>query len=409
MIRPKDPIQAQFSSWDEFQSLLPRSWKEMAAESGLLKGLRKDKDPGNFLHVLMLHLLCGHSLRETSAIAATLGYPEMSDVALLKRLRKSENFLKMLCQSLMAETKGNANQGEYRIRLMDGTDIKEPGQFGTHWRIHFSLCLSPMECDELKLTKTKGAGTGEDFRQFTVVVGDIFVGDRGFCRAGGLRYVAKAGGFFVVRLNTQALRLRREDGSPLDLAALLGTLQRPFECLEVNVLANDEDGHPTMPLRLCAIKKDDAATAYATEELRKTAVRRGEEPLELTKLAAGYVIVVTNLPADKFPLKAVLETYRLRWQVELTFKRMKSLLAVGALPKHTDASSKAWLYGKLLIALLIEKLSSRMGAFSPWGGGEKQKGLRESLVQLQLLAKTGADVGGSYPLAVLPDDVLELD
>ena len=52
----------------------------------------------------------------------------------------------------------------------------------------------------------------------------------------------------------------------------------------------------------------------------------------------------------------VLELYRRRWQIELLFKRLKSLALIGHVAKHDPRSSRAWLYGKLLVALLTEKL-----------------------------------------------------
>jgi IS4 transposase len=52
----------------------------------------------------------------------------------------------------------------------------------------------------------------------------------------------------------------------------------------------------------------------------------------------------------------VLRSYRFGWQIELAFKRLKSLAQLGHLPKHDDRSSRAWLYGKLLFTLLAQKL-----------------------------------------------------
>ncbi len=63
----------------------------------------------------------------------------------------------------------------------------------------------------------------------------------------------------------------------------------------------------------------------------------------------------------------VLECYRLRWQVELTFKRLKSIAQLGHVPKHDDQSSRAWLYGKLFVALLSQKLARVGSTISPWG------------------------------------------
>ena len=58
--------------------------------------------------------------------------------------------------------------------------------------------------------------------------------------------------------------------------------------------------------------------------------------------------------------------YRTRWQVELVFKRFQSLAQLGP-PQHTDESTKAWLYGKLLVALLVAKPLAHARSISPLG------------------------------------------
>ena len=57
----------------------------------------------------------------------------------------------------------------------------------------------------------------------------------------------------------------------------------------------------------------------------------------------------------------------MRWQIELVFKRLKSLAQLGHVPKHDDRSSRAWLYGKLLVALLAQKLIRIGRDISPSG------------------------------------------
>jgi Transposase DDE domain len=58
------------------------------------------------------------------------------------------------------------------------------------------------------------------------------------------------------------------------------------------------------------------------------------------------VIVFTTVPESEMSATEVLEHYRSRWQIELVFKRLKSILAIGHLPKYDDQSSRSWLYGK---------------------------------------------------------------
>ena len=58
---------------------------------------------------------------------------------------------------------------------------------------------------------------------------------------------------------------------------------------------------------------------------------------------------------------------RLRWQIELVFKRMKSIMGMGHLPKADPNSSRAWLHGKLFVALLVERMIEAAKSFFPWG------------------------------------------
>jgi len=74
------------------------------------------------------------------------------------------------------------------------------------------------------------------------------------------------------------------------------------------------------------------------------------ETVELAK----YVLLFTTKFSGS--TAQVLEFYRIRWQIELVFKRLKNLVQMGHVPKHDDCSSRPWIYGKLLIALLTQKL-----------------------------------------------------
>ncbi len=120
-----------------------------------------------------------------------------------------------------------------------------------------------------------------------------------------------------------------------------------------------------VPCRVCAIRKTEEAIRIALDGIRKEALRKGRQVPPSTLEFARYVIVFITFPAPDFPAPAVLEWYRLRWQVELVFRRFKSLVQLGHLPKYDDESAKAWLYGKLLSELLVEKLIHYALAISP--------------------------------------------
>src|SRR5450759_4390116 len=62
-----------------------------------------------------------------------------------------------------------------------------------------------------------------------------------------------------------------------------------------------------------------------------------------------------------------LEMYRGRWQIEIAFKRLKSVIGLGHLRKTDSEGAKAWLHGKLLVAFLMEALIAAGERFFPWG------------------------------------------
>jgi hypothetical protein len=88
-----ETINAANEDWDLLLSFFPSDWKKLAQTSGALKGLRQDKSEENFLRVLLIHLGCGFSMRETVVRARQAELADLSDVALLKRLRKSKEWL----------------------------------------------------------------------------------------------------------------------------------------------------------------------------------------------------------------------------------------------------------------------------------------------------------------------------
>jgi IS4 transposase len=118
--------------------------------------------------------------------------------------------------------------------------------------------------------------------------------------------------------------------------------------------------------QLIALRQSAEATRRAQQRLRRRA-QQGQSTASAEALEfAAYFLVWTTLSAA-FPAAAILDLYRLRWQIELVFKRMKSILGLGHLPKKDPLSAKAWLEGKLLTGLLIERMVRSAETFSPWG------------------------------------------
>ena len=352
--------------WDVVRGFLPDGWQELGLETGALKGLRKNKSAESSLRVLLLHLGCGHSLRETAVRARDAGLADLSGVALFKRLKKSASWLQALCVALFEEQGLAVPCGGFQVRALDATTVKEPGKTGSLWRLHYSVCLPSLACDYLKVTATKGVGTGESLTCFPIREGDHVLADRGYSTASGIHHVASSGGFVTVRVNTGALSFRTATGQPFDLLAAVASLKRARAVGSWSVGTVAKDG-TTVRGRVCAIRKTRQAITMAHRKIEREAARTGQRVQPRTLAFARYVIVFTTFPEATSTARQVLDWYRARWQVELVFKRFKSLAQLGHLPKYDDDSARAWLYGKLLVALLVEKLVRHASALSPWG------------------------------------------
>ena len=118
---------------------------------------------------------------------------------------------------------------------------------------------------------------------------------------------------------------------------------------------------------MVAVNRRRQAARCARRRLHRKAQRKQKRPSERALFLAGYVFVWTTIPAGVLDSSQVLELYRARWQIELAFKRMKSIMGLGQLPKLSEASARAWVHGKLFVALLVERLLDAAEHFSPWG------------------------------------------
>jgi len=353
--------------WQVLLELFPPNWQLLARNTFAVARLRGFDSIENLFRTVLLHVGCGWSLRETAVHAKLAGIAQVSDVTLLNRLRQAETWLRQLCEQLFRENGVNlepAVKGR-PVRVVDGTLVKEPGQTGSQWRLHYSLRLPSLECDEFALTPARGKHTGERLGRFTVRAGELILADAGYSHPPGVAAVVARRADICVRVNPASLPLLDEHGAPLALRDRLKTLRRAGQPGDWPVLVRSAD--QLIAGRLCAVRKSKAAIARAQRRIRRRQQQHKIGGGKEARRYACYILVFTTLSAAAASSATVLECYRLRWQIELTFKRLKSIVGLGHLPKQNDQSSRAWLYGKLFVALLSQKLARVGSTISPWG------------------------------------------
>ena len=221
----------------------------------------------------------------------------------------------------------------------------------------------------LELTDPHGA---EALERSAVTAGEVRIGDRNYVNASALQRLCQSCGEqadFTVRARWKAFQLRLADGGAFNLIEHLGTL--PTEDGKLHeVLVQAEVGKTdTLPLRLIIQRQAPETTETIRHHLRRSASRQQKAIDPRSLVVAEFLVLATSLPAEGYPTEEVLAVYRLRWQTELAFKRLKSLLHIDRLPTRTDAASRSWLYAHLILALLCDNMSQAFLAFSPSGPG----------------------------------------
>lgn len=354
--------------WRWVEAVLPEGWREQARELGALRRARGFEDAAALLRTLLIHLAEGCGLRQTAERARLAGLAEVSDVALLKRLKAAGAWFEWMAQGLRRETAPADPDGlagvlaGRRLRVVDGSVVREPGPTGSQWRLHYAIGLPDLHCQEVHLGPQ---AQGETLKRFQARPGDIFIADRGYAHAGGVAHVVARGADVLVRLNLVTLPLYDpHSGARWDLLKACRSLQAG-RAADWPVCVHPS-GQAPIQGRLCAIRKSAVATARAQTRVRRESLRGQCQLQPQTLEAAAYIWVFTTL---KEPVSAeqVLALYRLRWQIELAFKRLKSLIQLGHLKKHDAQAARSWLQGKLLVAFLVARLIAQAERFSPWG------------------------------------------
>jgi hypothetical protein len=303
----------------------------------------------------------------TVAWAEAVGLASLSNVALLKRLRNSVAWLERLVGRLLgASAHGRcvAAARDRPVRLVDATTVAKAGRddraAGGVWRIHSVFDLASERFTAFELTDESA---GEVIDRADVVPGEIRVGDRAYLQPDRLQKVLDDGADIVTRAKWNAARWLDAAGNRLDLIALLKR-ERGKGLIDKPIWIKGSAKEP-IALRLIAIRKPKPARDATIDKITRRARDMGRKLMPETLVAAEWVVIVTSLDREQYPLPAIGALYRLRWRIEIAFKHLKSAVGLASPPGADQRSAKAHILCHLLLALLTEPLIAEHLGDSP--------------------------------------------
>jgi hypothetical protein len=355
-VLPANPQSAADQDWQKLvEQRLPA---DLEAQARQLKAFQRARGLPSALHLLrglLFYVLSHCSLRDVSVWSRLIGLTSkvISSQAWHQHVLGSADWLLWLFNALLAAPKGSFGEHSQRILLVDATHVSCRDKRAGTWRLHTAYDLL---AGRLAWVRISTQHVGEGFAHLLLHVGDIVVGDGAYSRAKQLLAVAAAQAFCLVRYSAAHLPLYAPLAPAwtppyrLDVPAWLRTLPPGLYERQAMVV---EQAH-CLPVRLIAlVLPEEQAEAFRRQKQRQ-ARDKGRTLSPEALFLAGFVLLVTTLPAQTWSPVRLLELYRARWQMEVLFKRIKQVLSMHILPAQTPQSAQAMICALLVAWMLIE-------------------------------------------------------
>jgi len=298
------------------------------------------------------------SLRGTAAMADEAGIALLSDKGVLGRLRKAGDWLEHLLGRLLAvklNRDPDSDDGSLELAIVDGSVICAPAGKGADWRLHGRFDPGQGRFGDLVLSKAR---VSERVGRTRIEPGRTTIQDRGYARVRDFADILAAGGHFITRIGWRSLRLLGADRRAINVLALLPQDECPAEH---TVYLKGITG----PLRLVIQRVPPEKAERQRKRVSRKAGKAGHTLDPRTALAAGYLMLITSLACEAQPAERIVSLYRHRWQIELAFKRLKTIAGIDKLPATDPALARTWLLAHLIAAVMTDEIASEIVGFPP--------------------------------------------
>lgn len=317
--------------WSYAMTFLPADIESLGRSNGIHR-LREFRSVADLLRVMLAWAQPGSSFQTAAAWAGSSGIATISAEALFYRLRQSERFLEAVMASMLVNWR--SLRTSRRLLLVDATVLTGPGSNGTDWRLH--MLYDPRRAVPCGVDLTD-AGGAETFARHDLHPGDLVLADRGYGHFRGFICALAKGADVLVRIEPGQMKIFHLNG----------------ERTHLNLLAEDVPVTGATDFEVVWHGPDKDC-----RRLRLIGVRTSENKV---------CWLGTNLDANELPSADAAELYGTRWQIELMFKRMKTLLNLDELRSREGPTTKAFVYAKLITAFLALRLNDASEDFSPYG------------------------------------------
>ncbi len=307
---------------------------------------KKVQTGDDVLDLVVLYTFTEVSFRVLSTLCCLAGRP-LTDEAIRLAVHRAEAFLEALVARLMpAGLLALAPQSCRRVVVADATTLSGLAPRRTDLRLHTLVDLGNLRTVQVHLTDAK---TAESLALMDLGEGDLVVADRGLCHAKALATLRAVDIEVLVRFNPFSW----PGTTPAQWAQRVA--DHPPGTVSSWALDHVVDDQTTHSYWVHALVLPPEVAERKRRKYRKKQRKQGRTASKVGLLLCGVLLVLSSLPPSEVPAAQALAWYRRRWQIELLFKRWKSLLRMSELRcQGASPLARVWVWGKLMMALAIE-------------------------------------------------------
>lgn len=262
----------------------------------------------------------------------------------------------------------------------------EGGKAALKLQTELNLRDGALRCVQIEQGRSPDGAS--DRQQVTFTPGSLRVADLGYFNIPVLERIAASQAFFLTRLpHHTKIHVAAEKH---DVVAWLNSQDQPVVDTWMEI-----GSEARLKCRLIAWRvPEEIANRRRQKLIEKTRSKTGRAPTPESLAACDWELLVTNLPADRLSVKEAVVLYRSRWQIELLFKRWKSIGLIDELDGRNDVVTMVRFWARLCAALVQHWLT--VGA--AWSGAlhlsfaKAAKLVRQFAKDLAIAISAGGDL-----------------
>lgn len=320
-------------------------------EVEIFKRKRKFQNNKILSRILLNFIATGISLFTLSIVCKTSEKIDISDTSLKKLFQKSDKF-KEIYENLLnsrenTKSKSKKVLGFKQCFLLDTTSLKEEGQIGEVYRIHSSYAITKNQISSVNVTDSH---TAESVKNFKINKNSLYLADRAYCTASQMTYMIENNAEFIFRMKYNGVKLYsgKNCDKRFDLVEYISASKRNYTSKTVYIKYGDK----VSKIKIVAKRLGEEVTQSNRKAVLKKAQKRGDVIRPETLKMCEWLILATSL-ADKSN-ESILRTYRLRWQIELLFKRFKTFINLRKIRKSTSNYAFSYIFLALIYFFALE-------------------------------------------------------